>query len=109
MVREKLCTVAEFPSAGRQTFKINGMDIAVFLIEGKYYAIQQKCTHMGGNLGKGKIEGKTIKCPLHGAVYNLETGALEQQVGKIAGMLKKAKDVVTYPIILEDQTLFIEL
>lgn len=109
MVHEKLCAVSEFPSEGRQSFKINGKDIAVFLIDGKYYAIQRKCTHMGGSLLKGKLEGKTIKCPLHGAVYNLETGELLQQVGTLAGMLKKAKNAEVFNVAEENKQLFIEL
>ena len=109
MVHEKLCGVSEFPTEGRQSFKINGKDIAVFFIDGKYYAIQRKCTHMGGNLLKGKLEGKTIKCPLHGAVYDLETGELRQQVGTLAGILKKAKNAEIFKIIEENGQLFIDI
>jgi 3-phenylpropionate/trans-cinnamate dioxygenase ferredoxin component len=109
MAREKLCAVSEFPSDGRKLFKIGGKDIAVFLIDGKYYAINGKCTHMGGPLIKGKLEGKTINCPEHHAVYNLETGELLQQVGKLAGLLKKAKNAEVYPVEVDGDTLFISL
>ena len=109
MAKRELCKVADFPKDGRGSFKIGEKSVAVFLIENNYYAISQKCTHMGGNLAKGKLNGKIIKCPLHGAEYSLETGELVQQVGKLAGMLKKAKNAEVYPISLENDILFVDL
>jgi uncharacterized protein YbjT (DUF2867 family)/nitrite reductase/ring-hydroxylating ferredoxin subunit len=48
--------------------------VAVFNVGGKFCATQDKCTHKGGPLSKGKLEGTTVTCPLHGAQFNVCTG-----------------------------------
>lgn len=109
MTKEKLCNISEFPADGRNSFKINDKEIAVFKIDNFYYGISRKCTHMGGNLAKGKLDGKIVICPLHGARYDLESGDLVQQVGPVAGLLKKAKSTQTYKIWAENELLWIEI
>jgi nitrite reductase/ring-hydroxylating ferredoxin subunit len=51
-------------------------DAAVFKANGSVCATQAKCTHRQGPLNKGKLEGSTITCPLHGAQFNVCTGAV---------------------------------
>lgn len=48
--------------------------IAVFNIDGELYAIEDVCTHDGGELAGGPIEGFEIECPRHGARFDLRTG-----------------------------------
>ena len=55
-----------------------GMDdtqIVVFNLDGQYYAIEDVCTHDGGQLTGGTVEGDQINCPRHGARFCLRTGA----------------------------------
>lgn len=49
--------------------------IAVFNIDGSYYAIEDVCTHDGGELAGGPIEGFEIECIRHGAKFDVRTGA----------------------------------
>lgn len=49
--------------------------IAVFNIDGKFYAIDDLCTHDGGELAGGAVEGDVVICPRHGARFCLRTGA----------------------------------
>ena len=51
-----------------------GLKIALFNIDGSYYAIGDTCTHRGGPLSEGALEGKKVTCPWHGATYDLTTG-----------------------------------
>ena len=48
--------------------------VAVFNVDGEYYAIQDVCTHDGGPLAEGKLYGCEIECPRHGARFDLRTG-----------------------------------
>jgi len=48
--------------------------IALFNVGGAYYAIANKCTHMGGPLCQGMLSGEVIECPWHGSKFNIETG-----------------------------------
>ncbi len=53
---------------------INDTDVAVFNLEGEYYAIEDVCTHDGGQLTGGTVEGDEIVCPRHGARFCIRTG-----------------------------------
>jgi nitrite reductase/ring-hydroxylating ferredoxin subunit len=109
MPKEKIGSISEVPPGTAKGYKIKGFDLAIFNINGEFYAIDRKCTHLGGNLVKGKIKDKTVTCPLHGAKYNLETGRLLEQAGTIASWFKKAKNTNTYEITTEDDELVIAL
>jgi uncharacterized protein YbjT (DUF2867 family)/nitrite reductase/ring-hydroxylating ferredoxin subunit len=51
-------------------------DAVVFNVDGQFFATQSRCTHRQGPLDKGKLEGSTVTCPLHGAQFNVTTGAV---------------------------------
>ena len=49
-------------------------DAAVFNVDGNFCATQATCTHRGGPLSKGKLDGSTVTCPLHGSQFNVCSG-----------------------------------
>jgi uncharacterized protein YbjT (DUF2867 family)/nitrite reductase/ring-hydroxylating ferredoxin subunit len=51
-------------------------DVAVFSVEGGFCATQARCPHRQGPLSEGTIDGSTVTCPLHGAQFNIWTGAV---------------------------------
>ena len=55
-------------------FTIEGQKIALFNVEGTYYAIGDTCTHRGGPLSEGDVQGTRVTCPWHGADFDLKTG-----------------------------------
>jgi len=109
MSKQKLCSVSEIPESKVKAFKIEGKDIAVFNVEGKFYAIDRLCTHLRGNLAKGQLEGKTIKCPLHGSVFSLESGELISPPGTVAGWFKKAKNTHIYKTSVKDGFVYVDI
>ena len=56
--------------------EVSGKKIALFNVEGSFYAIDDTCTHRGGPLSEGVLEGKQVTCPWHGARYDVTTGAV---------------------------------
>ncbi len=54
--------------------EIDGELVAVFNADGKFYAIQDVCTHDGGGLSGGAVEGDVVICPRHGARFCMRTG-----------------------------------
>jgi nitrite reductase/ring-hydroxylating ferredoxin subunit len=56
--------------------KVNGIRIALFNANGKYYAVEALCRHQDGSLAPGKIDGEIVECPLHSWHYNIRTGEL---------------------------------
>lgn len=61
------------PGQGKMV-EVSGKKIALFNVEGSIYAIDDTCTHRGGPLSEGALEGKEVTCPWHGAVFNVTTG-----------------------------------
>jgi nitrite reductase/ring-hydroxylating ferredoxin subunit len=51
-------------------------NVAVFNVAGSFCATQARCTHRQGPLNEGKLDGSTVTCPLHGAQFNVCTGAV---------------------------------
>ena len=65
----------ELAPGGHKVVDADGTHIAVFNIDGEYYAIEDVCTHDGGQLTGGVVEGEEVVCPRHGARFCIRTGA----------------------------------
>ena len=79
MSAERFVTVArvgEIAEGGRKLVRIDDSELAVFLLQGEYYALDDVCTHDGGPIAEGALEGDVIECPRHGAKFNVKTGAV---------------------------------
>jgi len=68
--------VGEIPAGGVKVVRLDDRDIAVYNVEGGYYAIDDICPHDGGELASGVLEGDVVECPRHGARFNVRTGAV---------------------------------
>ena len=66
----------EIPPEDRATVEIDGRFVAVFNVGGEFLAIDDVCTHDGGDLAGGLVEGDQVICPRHGARFCLRTGAV---------------------------------
>ncbi|MCK5728938.1 MAG: non-heme iron oxygenase ferredoxin subunit [Methylococcales bacterium] len=56
---------------------INGVDVAIFKIAGRFFAIEDTCTHDGAEIASGQIDGDEIICPRHGARFCIKTGRVK--------------------------------
>ncbi|MBI3284104.1 MAG: non-heme iron oxygenase ferredoxin subunit [Burkholderiales bacterium] len=65
---------AEFGPGSWRSLDVDGALIAVYNLDGAYYAIEDVCTHDGGILSGGLWEGEEIVCPRHGARFSIKTG-----------------------------------
>jgi 3-phenylpropionate/trans-cinnamate dioxygenase ferredoxin subunit len=90
----------EIPVGQMKLFKTQGKEVLVVNHEGKHYAVGGRCSHMNGELARGKLEGKMVTCPRHGSVFDVTTG--ECVTGpKIAFLKFRAKAVPTYEVRVE--------
>jgi nitrite reductase/ring-hydroxylating ferredoxin subunit len=67
--------VASLDSDGRTVVDADGLEIAVFLVDGAPHAFANACPHEGNPLHEGEILGPTLTCAYHGWKFDLETGA----------------------------------
>ncbi|REK15856.1 MAG: non-heme iron oxygenase ferredoxin subunit [Planctomycetota bacterium] len=66
--------VSEIPDPGKQIVEIDERLVVVVHAGGHFYAIDDVCTHDGGPLGEGELDGLTIACPRHGAKFDVRDG-----------------------------------
>lgn len=70
----KIAGVEDLLPGQAGAFTVEGRRIALFNVEGTYYAIGDSCTHRGGPLSEGDAQGTKVTCPWHGADFDLKTG-----------------------------------
>ena len=81
--------------------EIEGERVAVFNVDGTYYAIDYAWPHSGGPLSEGAIKGSTVTCPWHGAGFDLRTGRV---------LCAPANDDVrSYRVIVDGKEIKIEI
>lgn len=77
-----------------------GKDIALFNVDGAFYALDNTCLHRGGPLGEGDLQETTVTCPWHGWQFDVTNGAV---------LLDPGKKVASYPTKLEGEDVLIDV
>ena len=72
----KIAQTGDLALGTGKVVQADGRSIALFNVDGTFYAIDNTCTHRGGPLGEGELSGETVECPWHGAHFNVKTGAV---------------------------------
>jgi 3-phenylpropionate/trans-cinnamate dioxygenase ferredoxin subunit/naphthalene 1,2-dioxygenase system ferredoxin subunit len=72
----KLVSPADLAPNSLKAVTIDGKPVLLANVNGTYFAIGNKCTHRGCLLSNGKLNGDTVKCPCHGSIFDLKTGAV---------------------------------
>ena len=68
--------VADIAPGTAKTVAVEGGEVAVFNVDGTFYAVDNYCPHQGGVLAEGWLEGTTITCPWHAWCFNLTDGTM---------------------------------
>ena len=104
----EVAKTSEITEGTMKAYIVQGKNILVVNYDGNYYAIGGKCTHMGGELSKGKLEGKIVTCQRHGSKFDITTG--ESISGPKIGFLKlKTKKEPSYEVKIEGDTIKINI
>ena len=94
----KVCKKGDLAAGSGKTVDVNGKAVAVFNVEGAFYAIDDTCVHRGGPLGEGEVDGKIVACPWHGWRYDVTTGV---------NQLNPAVTVAKYEVKVEGDDVFV--
>jgi len=94
---------------------VDGIVMLVARVEGQYYAVQARCPHMGGHLGRGTLEGSIVVCPRHGSRFDIRDGQnvewipeLPSLVRGVAKTVRKPADLTVYATRIRDEQLWVE-
>lgn len=69
-----VANVGDIKEGESKSVEVNGREIALFNINGRFYAIDNTCAHRGGPLAEGICDGNVVTCPWHGWQYDVTTG-----------------------------------
>ena len=98
-----MAKTSEIPDGEMLKVTIDGLDIVIINQDGKYYALDDTCTHAGSSLSEGKIkDGRTLVCGWHGAEFDCTTGKLSKFPAQI-------RDLTSYVVTTESDSIFVEM
>ena len=70
----RIAAVNDIPPGKVGYAEVDGLRVAICNADGQFYAIDDVCTHDGGSLDQGELQGYQIECPRHGAKFDIRTG-----------------------------------
>lgn len=72
----EVAPAGEIPEGQARTYQVGPGRVMVARVDGQLYAVQDVCSHDGAPLGDGELEGYAIRCPRHGAKFDVRSGAV---------------------------------
>jgi nitrite reductase/ring-hydroxylating ferredoxin subunit len=93
-------TIPEFSEGITRVFRFGVREIAIFQVDGRFYAVKNLCPHHGVELNLGSVENGKVRCPGHGFSFDLTTGACDRDPSLVAS---------TYELKIEGDKVFIRL
>jgi 3-phenylpropionate/trans-cinnamate dioxygenase ferredoxin subunit len=103
----KVAEMPEIPVGKMKMVKLGEKEILIANVDGKYYAIANKCTHRGGDLSKGSLEGNIVTCPVHGAKFDVTTGKAISGP-KVLFFRAKTNDESSYEVKIEQKNVMLK-
>ncbi len=92
--------LSDFPLNEQKIIDLKDEFVLVLRTESGFWAIEDRCSHDDNELFGGEVVGKEIKCPRHGARFDLESGQ--------ALCLPAVRAVRTYNVVVSDQNVFLQ-
>jgi 3-phenylpropionate/trans-cinnamate dioxygenase ferredoxin subunit len=99
-VEVRVAAAGEIPEGGVKIVQAGSLFLGVYLIDGEYYAIEDRCSHDDGPLCEGDRDGFRIECPRHGALFDLRSGAVLS--------LPATVGVDVYPVVERGGEIFVQ-
>ena len=93
-IRKPALRVQDIPPGTCKTVVLAGKVVAVFNVDGQFYATQADCTHWGGPLCEGSLSAEVVTCPWHGSQFNVRTGEVVMDPAE--------EPLTTYPVEVRD-------
>ena len=98
--RVRVAPVPEIPLGEGRVFEVGGKTLAVFNVDGRFYAIDNECPHRGGPLGEGELEGPVVRCPWHAWRWDVTTGA---------NVNNPAVKIACFPVTIEHGAILVDV
>ena len=96
----RVANTADIPPESALRVEIEDEPIAIWNVDGSFYATADTCSHEEASLSEGDLWGEVIECPLHGAQFDVRTGEVLS--------LPAVFPIATYPVKVEDGAVYVE-
>ena len=100
MERIRVAGVEDVPPGEARVVDAGGRLVALFNVQGSFFAIDNACSHRGGPLGEGDVDGAVVTCPWHAWRWDVRTGA---------NVNNPAVKLACFPVTVEDGAILVEL
>ncbi len=111
----KVCAASDVQPGTKKCFKVDKLQVLVANVGGNYYAINNICPHMGGDLSAGKLEGTVVTCPRHGSQFDVTDGRLikwaaqmNSVVSFLGKMVKRPRSAQAFKVKVENGLVMME-
>ncbi len=104
----KAAVKSEIPIGKMKMVKIGEKEVLIANVNGNYYAINNRCTHAGGDLSKGSLVDNIVECPKHHSKFDVTTGKVVS-TPKIPFFHLKIQDEQSYQVKIENEDILIKL
>ena len=74
---EKVAETGELSPGQMKSVTLGQEEVLLANVDGNFYAVSNECTHRGGTLSDGDLDGEQVECPLHGAIFSVVTGEVQ--------------------------------
>jgi 3-phenylpropionate/trans-cinnamate dioxygenase ferredoxin subunit len=110
----EVAKIEELKSGTMKMVMAEGREILLARVGDRYYATDDRCPHMKGDLSQGKLEGTVITCPRHGSQFDIANGQAVRWLkgglmSKIGGALKMSKALTVYNVKAENGRILVEV
>ena len=76
---QAVAKASEIRTDGLKLVDLDGEEVVIANVDGAFFAFGNECTHVGGPLVEGELEGETITCPWHGSKFNVKSGEVIEE------------------------------
>ncbi len=97
----EVAKLSDIPESGKLCLEVEDRFVVIIRVEDQYFCIDDTCTHDGGPLGEGELDGYCIACPRHGAKFDVRTGA--------ALTMPATEPTVAHEVQIDGQRLLVRL
>ena len=103
----RVASASEIQEGKMKKVTLDGNEILIANVAGKYYAVSGMCTHFGGDLSEGVLEGKVVTCPNHKASFDVTTGKVVSPPTEALGH-PDIEDLPTFLLKVIDKGVFVK-
>jgi nitrite reductase (NADH) small subunit len=100
MPRVRAGSTKDVPPGEGRVVEAGGRTVALFNVDGSFYALDNVCSHRGGPLGEGELDGSVVTCPWHAWRWDVTSGA---------NMNNPAVKMACFPVSVDGEQVWVEL